>query len=96
MCDNLQLTFSYPAELQFKVLVLDLIMDNVDTTVRGREGERRGGGWWKILEMGIDLRITDLTFLLLLLQSPYKSALSSKERERERDWNIKFDQASIS
>ena len=44
MCDNLQLTFSYPAELQFKVLVLDLIMDNVDTTVRGREGERRGGG----------------------------------------------------
>ena len=28
-----------------------------------------------------DLRITDLTFLLLLLQSLYKSALSSEERE---------------
>ena len=49
LCDDFQLTFSYPAELQFKVLVLDLIMDNVDTTVRGRErekhkGEREGGG----------------------------------------------------
>ena len=47
--------------------------------------------------MGFDLRITDLTFLLLLLQSLYKSALSSEKRESEFGIpSINFDQVSIS
>ena len=69
---NFQLTFSHPAELQLKILVLDLIMNNVDTISKREKRE---------MANLFDLRITDLTFLLLLLQSLYKSALSSEERE---------------
>ena len=47
--------------------------------------------------MDFDLCNTDLTFLLLLLQSPYKSALSSEKRESEFGIpSINFDQVSIS